>query len=626
MKKNILWVGFGALSVLALVILACGTSETIKTDEGLGITVSTETGEQTQSGEKEDVKQEEEKEETEESVETVSSNEPRYGGKITFAITGEVSVLDEAVSPGVAAMATTLHLTNGELFMADWTKGPAGGFGTKESDYDWTGPIPGILGLEWGNLAESYDMKEPGHWIFNIRKGIHYSLNQASEASRLVGGREFTANDAEFALNRYLNSNGSYIFRSYPGLRAEATITALDKMTLEIKVPPEMAVDAVAMFFDFATADVPPEVIEKYGDMHDWRNSVGTGPFMLIDYVGGSTITLEKNPSYWRKDPLGPGKGNQLPYVDGVTYLIMPDASTRLAALRTGKVDHMTNLNWEDGADMIKRRPDLEYIRYPGGAFYTAMRTDKPPFDDIRVRRALFMAIDFNTIAESLYGGDAPIVTWPLKPNKEFMDAYLTLDEAPASIQELYTYNPDKAKQLLADAGYPDGFKTTVVLEAPRADYMSVIKDMWSRVGIELSLNVVERGAFRGISASRDYEGLNHGFAAGAEGALYQAIRMRGNGVTNQSYIDDPFVHESAEAMQKILITDLDEANRIYKKLMEYALDQAWMIPSPQDEPYTFWWPWVKNYSGESSIGYYNSQSWAQFIWLDLDQKKEMGY
>ena len=68
-----------------------------------------------------------------------------------------------------------------------------------------------------------------------------------------------------------------------------------------------------------------------------WRNAVGTGPFILTDYLSGSAATLVKNPDYWATDPVGPGQGNQLPYIDGIQYLIIPDVSTRQAALRTGK-------------------------------------------------------------------------------------------------------------------------------------------------------------------------------------------------------------------------------------------------------------------------------------------------
>ena len=81
----------------------------------------------------------------------------------------------------------------------------------------------------------------------------------------------------------------------------------------------------------------PPEVIEEHGDAKDWRTIVGTGPFMLTDYVLDSSITFKKNPDYWRNDPKYPE--NRIPYIDEMRMLIFPELATRMAALRTGKVD-----------------------------------------------------------------------------------------------------------------------------------------------------------------------------------------------------------------------------------------------------------------------------------------------
>lgn len=628
MSKRIIWVTITVLMVLSLA--ACGPAATPSSPSppAAPTTPASPTTPVTPTAPTTPAQEKPQREAVQASAET-----PEYGGVIKLVLTGDITTFDEAPGPGIHAGATTLHLTNGTLVKGDWTKGPAGGYGTGKTGWDWAGPIPAILGLETGSLAESWEMLGPGRWTFHIRKGARYAI-AANEAARLVSGREFDANDAAFALKRYLTSQGSYIYRSYPGLRAQASVTVRDKLTLEIKVPPEMAIDAVAMFFDFATVDTPPEVIARYGSMTDWKNSVGTGPFILTEYVGGSVARLVRNANYWMKDPLGPGKGNQLPYLDGVSYFVIPDASTRMAALRTGKVDMMSGVGRDDGADMIKRVPQLLQVRYAGASTYTAMRTDKPPFNDIRVRRALMMATDYKAIVNSLFGGSAPIVTWPLKPNKEFVDAYYGPDpttgvwppDAPESVKELYTYNPEKAKQLLKEAGYPNGLKTTVLLTSTGVDYMSVIKDMWAKAGIDLTLEIKESVAFSSIAAARTYDNLIYGFSAGAEGALYQAIRMRGGGVTNQSYVNDPVVHQAAETMQKVLLTDRAEANRTHKELMKYALDQVWMLPSPQDNPYTFWWPWLKHYSGEASVGYFAGQSWAQFVWLDQDLKKRMGY
>ena len=105
---------------------------------------------------------------------------------------------------------------------------------------------------------------------------------------------------------------------------------------------------------------VPPEVMQKYGDMTNWKNSVGTGPFMLTDWIPGSEAVYVRNPNYWMKDPIGPGKGNQLPYLDGVSIVILPDASTQQAALRTAKIDQISGYNIEDDSQHEKDGSGLE--------------------------------------------------------------------------------------------------------------------------------------------------------------------------------------------------------------------------------------------------------------------------
>ncbi|KKS33599.1 MAG: Extracellular solute-binding protein, family 5, partial [Parcubacteria group bacterium GW2011_GWC2_42_13] len=112
-------------------------------------------------------------------------------------------------------------------------------------------------------------------------------------------------------------------------------------------------ITAVAKFGSYVRI-VPPEVVAKYGDMSKWYNAVGTGPFLLTDYVPGSQALLPRNPNYWKKNPVGPGTGDQVPYIDALQYLIIPDASTRLAALRTGKLDRMANLTFEDAGQIRK--------------------------------------------------------------------------------------------------------------------------------------------------------------------------------------------------------------------------------------------------------------------------------
>jgi len=384
-------------------------------------------------------------------------------------------------------------------------------------------------------------------------------------------------------------------------------------------------------FHSFAWAhEFPPEVIEKYGNMLDWRNSVGTGPFMLIDFVPGSAATLMRNPNYWDKDPVGPGKGNQLPYLDGVNLLIITDPSTRLAAIRTGRGDFVSGVEWEDAASLTKTTPKLQHQRsVPTKSRVIAMRTDKPelPFQYERVRQALMMATNFEALKNDLYGGQAEILVWPIVPLKEvFKEAYVPLEELPESVRALYSYNPERAKQLLAEAGYPDGFKTKVICQsvATEVDLLSVIKAMWAKVGVDLEIEQKERGLYASIATSRAHDEMLVRQVVAGYGTWPGMPALRGPAVYNPSYINDPpgkdpYLEEVYQEMQKHVIINQPRVHQLYGEMMPYLLEGAWVIPLPSAYGYVFWWPWVKNFHGESGYAF-----WAKYAWLDRNLKEEM--
>jgi peptide/nickel transport system substrate-binding protein len=378
---------------------------------------------------------------------------------------------------------------------------------------------------------------------------------------------------------------------------------------------------------------IAPEVYEQYEDdsLYDWRYDVGNGPYIIVDIVAANTVTLEKNPNYWMTDPIGPGMGNQLPYIDKLKYIIIQDLSTRQAAARTGKIDQMIGLTLEDKNLMTNQTPELMAAEGTIGLIAPMfMRTDLEPFSDKNVRRALMVATDFNEINEGLYSGLGDIVSWPYYYTPEYADLYLGLDdpECPESVKELYTYNPDKARQLLSDAGYPTGFKTSVVISGQDvADYYSIVKDQWSKVGIDLEImQVADVGALIGTAASVSYEGLISIFFSPPFTYPEQAQYCTGTGWLNASLISDPYIDEQAEKAKEVGITDFRAAMAITKELMKYVLDQAYCIPTPAYPNYVLWWPWLKNYSGELSVGYAPGDSWVQYVWIDQDLKKEMGY
>ena len=546
-----------------------------------------------------------------------ATDKPKYGGVITI-ITGElISSFDEV--NGRHPAAHTLKLTNEELFRGDWTKGPAG-----TGQVDWA--VRGIarIDLAAGVIAESWEIPKQGTIIFHIRHGIRWALNQNSEASRLVNGRELNADDVAWTLNSYAKNPKAYLNYAVQGVK-DATITAPDKWTVKVEMAPEVFEAAVSRVGDFASI-VPPEVVQKYGSMQDWRVSVGTGPFMLTDFVADSSATLVKNPNYWDKDPVGPGKGNQLPYIDGVKYLLVLDTSTTLAALRTAKADVMRNVAWEDAQNVLKTTPQMQTKKWMSdGGSTTFMRTDKPPFNDIRVRKALMKGTDFNAILKDFQGGEGLILSWPITNLKEYQGAYLSLEEAPASVQDLYKYDPDKARSLLKDAGFPSGFKATVVCTSSgtAGDYFSILKAMWSKIGVDLTIDLKEPGVMSNITAGRTYDSMMFG-TQGPIGALYRLEYMSGSGQTNGSYVNEPTVPETRAKMQLNALTNPAEADRIHKEYMKYVLDQAYTIPYTYGYGYHMWWPWVRNFHGEMSVGYDNSFIFTKWIWLDQDLKSKL--
>lgn len=556
---------------------------------------------------------------------TAASQSPKYGGTLIRAYSTDVNGFDEVV--GFAAQPTsTIHLTNEQLWGGDWARGPAG---TNETEWELGGSDK--WSFKTGVLAQSWEFPQPGTSVWHLRQGVHFWLNSASEASRLVAGRELTANDVVFSFNMYITQQRAYLYNQ-PGLKS-ANITAPDKYTVQIKIDPTYSAAAIMRFAGFADV-VPPEVVQKYTDMSQWQVAEGSGPFMLTDYVAGSSITLKRNSAYWDKDPAGPGKGSQLPYLDGVTYLIIPDPSSTEAAFRTGKIDQY-GPDWETAGRLLKSLPAVKSgTSYFDGGFNTMINTKNSLFSDVRVRRALMMATDFNTQVKTIFGGTAQINVWPVTFNSQYAALYLALDapDCPATVKQLYTYNPTAAKQLLADAGYPNGFKAAVVCTNSPAgnpsavDYYAVLKQEWAVVGVTLDIQPKDPAAMSSIQSSLSWTELAYSTMSGL-GTAYNGTNYWGPGYANGSRVDDSYVGQQVTAMlNAVSAKGQDAADPIHRELMKYVLDQAYAIPFPKSPTYRVWWPWLKNYQNEFSVGYWTEGNWAKWVWIDQEQKRSMGF
>jgi peptide/nickel transport system substrate-binding protein len=553
---------------------------------------------------------------------TAAAETPQYGGALTLALTTDTTNFDEGVNRLMSASGYAYD----ELSTWDWARGPSG---TGELDFT----VNSFHKQEFyaGTMAESWEYKPPDEMVLHIRQGVHYGLNPTNEASRLVNGREMTADDVVFTLKRLFTEPNAYLRVSYPNLAAVIKITAPDKYTVDIKVTPD---EFMEMFHTVLTFDhiVAPEVVQKYGNVNGFKLQVGTGPFMPADYIPGSFMTYIKNPAYWQKDPVGPGKGMQLPYIDRVNLLVIPDVSTRQAALRTGKLDMNSGYSVEDKKAVVRNSPKLNSLDYPGsGGSDIAMHIYDPklPFKDVRVRQAMMLAIDYKTIVRDYFQGAATYENWPHRYQKGYDSIMVPLAQMPASVQELYSYNPDKSRQLLKEAGYPAGFKTSVVLANTTAniDYMSVIKEYWSKVGIDLTIDPRETAVYNNLWQNFTYSEMVAA-GTGGIGSYYRLIGISGPDYWNPSQVNEPYIEAVREKMANIILTTLDwkEVDRLYRDLMPRVLEQAYMIPGFTPSNYVIWWPWLKNYQGEMNTSFAGGGDWEKFVWLDQDLKKAMGY
>jgi peptide/nickel transport system substrate-binding protein len=587
MKKKIVWIIVSCLMVLSLVIASCGQKE----------------GGEVQEKEK-----------------------PEYGGMITLS-----QVADPNFNLLGFFATAPQHLAHQSIWDGDWAKGPAGGYG--ENIVDW-GDSTNVPDLNTGFIAESWSFKvnedaQTVDTVIKVRDNVYFAQPD-TEAGRLAGGRKMTTDDVLWCLDQYINNPESDNYTGFPMcIGIHPVKTGPNEIT--ITHPFKLHLDNIMRLFSYSLI-FPPELWDKYGydSCTNIMLSVGTGPYYVKDYVVSNMILLERNTNYWKTDPVGPGKGNQLPYADNVKYIIMPDLSTRQAALRTANIDQMEGFTYEDMELMTSQVPELKSAKRGGGhnspVFF---RLEDPPFNDINVRRAMMLGVDLNAINESLYRGDATLINFPYFYTPAYADLYLGVDdpEMPASTKELFTYNPEKAKQLLSDAGYPNGFKTDLTIVSIWADYYSILVDYWAKIGVDVELKTVsDFGQLISVNSERAWKGMLAQFISPCSTYPEQA-QYTGDSWLNPSRLNDPYINEMADKARAAGVTSLKEAMGITKELTKYLLAQVYAIPAPHYPLYVLWWPWLKNYTGETWCGYMTLDStWLQYPWVDQTLKKSMGY
>jgi peptide/nickel transport system substrate-binding protein len=537
----------------------------------------------------------------------VAAAKPLYGGTLRAVWSStEPQSWDPADAMWYTNPVTSFYFET--LLIGDLEKGPRGTNETGFGSFDWVADEHTT-----GMLAETWELPDPLTIIFRLRKGILWQ-----EKRPVMSSRELVAQDVVYSYVRYANDPRRTV-SARPWIDSNK-VTAPDKYTVMVKTNYFNGDWMNALGWGYYRQVYPKELVDA--GIKDWRNAVGTGPFILTDYVTASSLSFVKNPNYWGTTVIG-GTTYKLPFADRFEWPIIPDESTRLAALKTGKVDHVLSTSWKYETTLDKEAPTLIKKWMPAVSFpMMGFRTDKAPFTDIRVRQALNMAIDRKAMIDSLSGGHGAILNAPfsiLWPES----LYTPLEKLPPSAQQLFEYNPDKAKKLLAEAGYPNGFKTTIDTNnvAAAIDRNSMVAAYWKAIGVEAELKPREYATLLSIMMGHKQEGILE--TGKAHGTPISILSIMGeDGVWNAAvYWPTEFKDKRIAAGETF---DMVERNRRLKELNVELINSAAYVWLPTADSINYWWPWVKNYYGEYSVGAAIPAPYYARMWLDLDLRQQM--
>lgn len=477
-------------------------------------------------------------------------------------------------------------------------------------------------------IAESWEISADGlKYVFKLREGVHFHDNPCFPDGK---GREVVASDFKYSFERVCDprvaSPGAWMFldflkgsneyrdgiaaRNEVARRAEGgarepesedrfraaedsqlqewaaapeEVTGLvcpDDRTLEIELALPFSPFLFRLGHSFAWV-VPREAVEKYGDDF-FKNPVGAGPFRFVEWIPDQLVVLEKNPNYWMMD----ANGNRLPYLDRVEATRIPDANSEHYELLNGHLDLQFPVpidQWDNIFDAdLNLKPKYEDFQvqwvHTWRIEYMGMLNTDPLFQDVRIRRALNYAINREEIG-------ATILRYRAIPNRGQV--------VPASMPDYpseegpYRYDPEKALELLAEAGYPNGAglpELTLQLNSGGRDNEKigeVIQAYLSAVGIKVQLKVVDwrvhldsvregKVPFYRLGWINDYPSAENSLM------LVWGKNIPPNGENYVRYQNDRFDELFEQALR---VTDLAEQNRLFREAEEIAIDEApWLF------------------------------------------------
>jgi len=424
-----------------------------------------------------------------------------------------------------------------------------------------------------GELAESWQGSADFRvWTFRLRQGVKWHNVPP------LNGREFVAADVKYCFEAYAKEG----VQAFTFQEVEAIETP-DKYTVRIhlKTPntmfPQTLAEAVAILF-------PKEVLEEDGDLK--KRMIGTGPYVLKEHTRKVKAVLARHPDYFDK-----GR----PYADEYHILSTPDAATRLAAFRTGQSDILFVAAASEVETVRKTNPNIVALEYKNGQtpFGLALAQDKPPFNDVRVRRAISMAIDRQKQVDTVFEGHG-ILGWGIPWIYVF-------DKAPTAAQlgPWFQYKPAEAKKLLADAGHPNGFETTLFyyeyFPQMSSQVQLVQQDLKKNLNINIKISKLDYTTFYGRYVEGKWDGMAWGFKTGYAVSLDEQTYQYMHSKSTKNYwrFADQQIDDLVTKLRQT--PDKAEQRALTRKVWDREFDQVYRMWMPYDAGFLVYQPHLRN-------------------------------
>jgi peptide/nickel transport system substrate-binding protein len=431
------------------------------------------------------------------------------GGNLSVQITAEPPGLDLTATPA-SATATVVFYNIQEALVK----------------VDEQGKLVPWLAERWQASADGLT------WTFVLRRGVKFH-----------NGRPFTAEDAKFVLERARNPETKHPHaKNYEDI---ATVQARDEQTVVITLK---KVNAMFLYNLARQGSVmyPKEAVEQQKSQ-----PVGTGPFVLARWERGDRIVLKRNPDYWAKG---------LPRLEQVTFRFIPDPNAALAALRAGDIDIMGFGLGPESVDVVRQDPNLKVsVGETTNDVILALNNSRKPYSDLRVRRALTHAIDKDEVVKGAMFGLGRVLGTNIDPlNPYFID-----------MSKAVPYDPARAKALLTEAGYPQGFDA-VLKVTPQYPYTvrtgEVLAQQLGKVGVRVKLEQIEWGQWLDrVYKQADYDMtiIGHAEAWDAENYAnpnyyfrYDSPRFQEVYRQSEATLDDRKRRELYAELQRIMVDE----------------------------------------------------------------------